>query len=404
MTVLQFLLVGALGLVATAGLLFASLPPVPADAPEAGEEVVYDHAYDAPIGAANEIFVEMLNSLGLPGASVSVGVGGAVVWSRAAGYADVAERRPWTLQTASRIGSVSKSVTSLAVGKLVERGVLDLDASIGQYALPFPAYPITPRQLATHTSGIRHYDLGLGFGVLPSAEMLSNTHYASVNDALQIFADSPLLFEPGTGFNYSTYGYTLLSAVIEAASGAAFVDVIADEVFTPLGMRHTTPEFQDLTGFETASYYTSFAGKLMNAPEVDHSNKWAGGGLLSTPTDLVRMANALMFESFLKPETVEMLLTPQRLRNGEVNEQNYAIGWRVDTINFVSGDADVASYQAVHHGGTSNGASAFLVMFPDLGIAVAMTTNALTLDRSTFVISAYRIAKRFIEFLGEPGA
>jgi CubicO group peptidase (beta-lactamase class C family) len=390
----------ALGLVSAGAIaFFSAVVPLPKDFLDAGEEIVQDESLLPPITESNELIVEMLSENKLPGLSISVAVGGDVVWSRAIGYADLPSKRPLTTKTSMRIGSVSKSVTSLALGKLIEQGKLDLDATIEQLAIDFPtkSYPITPRQLATHTAGIRHYTSGIG--PLPSAEMLSNEHYDSVSDSLSIFADSSLLFEPGSGFSYSTYGYTLLSAVIEKASGAPYVETMASEVFEPLQMNHTTPEFQDLAATEVATYYLSLFGNLIDTPETDHSNKWAGGGLLSTPTDLVTMGNALLYGNYLRSETLELLFTPQALENGEINEQNYGIGWRIDDINFVNDDDSVTTFQAIHHGGRSNGAGAFMILFPAEGVVVAITSNGLSPSGSELGTLAFRIGKRFIDFI-----
>jgi len=398
MQIWQIVLLGILGVVAAAGVVFVSIPNVPSDVLEQGEEIVFDHSFLTPIESSNELLNEMVSGIGLPGVSVSVGIGGETVWSRAIGYANISEKRPMTTSTASRIGSVSKSVTSLAVGKLMEQGLLDLDAPLDQYSIQFPQQPsnITSRHLVTHTSGIRHYQPGVG--PFPSDEMLSNIHYETVTDSLEMFSESPLLFEPGAGFNYSTYGYTLLSAVIESASGKPYLNYMDSEIFRPLQMTHSIPELKNLDGTDVASYYISMAGKIIDAPEVDNSNKWAGGGLLSTPTDLINMTHALFYDDFLQPETLELLFTPQLLKNGEVNEQNYGMGWRIDDVNFANDEDELVSFKVIHHGGTSNGANAFLIIFPKEGVAVAMTTNALAMERSEFFSTAYRIAKRFIDF------
>ena len=399
MSTTKIALLVVLGLITTGTIAFMSaVTPLPQNYLEVGEEIVANEAYAAPISESNEILLEMFSELALPGVSISVGVDGEVVWSRTAGYADLNSQTPLSTETSMRIGSVSKSITSLAVAKLLEQGLLDLDAPIENYGVQFPskAFPITARHLATHTAGIRHYKPGIG--PLPSSEMLSNEHYDSVSESLSIFQDSPLLFQPGTDFSYSTYGYTLLSAAIEAVSGSTFVDYIQDEVLSQLQMTHTTPEFKFDLGVEQASYYVSMFGKLMEAPESDHSNKWAGGGLLSTPSDLVSMGNNLLFGDFLRDDTLELLFTPQPLSNGEINEQNYGIGWRIDEFNLVESDDSVTTLLAYHHGGTSNGANAFLILFPEQSVVVAIATNGHPWDQSEFRSAAFWIAKAFIDF------
>jgi CubicO group peptidase (beta-lactamase class C family) len=176
--------------------------------------------------------------------------------------------------------------------------------------------------------------------------MLNRQRYASVTDALEIFGDDPLLYEPGTGFQYSTHGYTLLSAVLEGAAGQPYLAFMDRAVFTPLGMEHTGPDDGTASDPQPAVPYhrDRLIDRLLGGwlepryarpPLADPSYKWAGGGLLSTATDLVRMANALMSYEFLDSAAVERLWTPQRLADGSMNPQRYGIGWRIVVRRFL---------------------------------------------------------------------
>src|SRR2546426_9120253 len=148
----------------------------------------------------------------IPGVQVAVAVNGKLVWSEGCGYADAERQQPVTRETQFRIGSVSKPLTATAVVLLYERGKLDLDAPVQRYVPSFPdkGYPITTRQLAGHLAGIRHYR---------GDEFVLNRRFGSVGEGLTIFQDDSLLFPPGTRFSYSSYGWNLISAVIEGAAG-----------------------------------------------------------------------------------------------------------------------------------------------------------------------------------------
>ncbi|HEX9129737.1 MAG TPA: serine hydrolase domain-containing protein, partial [Gemmatimonadaceae bacterium] len=152
----------------------------------------------------------------LPGLQIAVAVNGRVIWSAGFGYADRELRKAVARTTMFQIGSISKTLTGDAVALLVEEHKLDLDAPIQRYVPSFPEkrWPITARELAGHQSGIRHYRRD------GHAENYTTTHYPTVLSSLVMFAGDSLEFEPGTRFGYSTYGYTLLSAAIESASGA----------------------------------------------------------------------------------------------------------------------------------------------------------------------------------------
>ncbi len=147
---------------------------------------------------------------GIPGLSLTVAVDGKIMYSEGFGYADLEERVPVWPTTKFRIGSISKPLTATALMQLVEAGKLELDAPVQKYvpSLPEKGAVITTRMLAGHLAGIRHYQ-GDEFNI--------QRHYANVLDGVNIFENDPLVSPPGTKFNYSSYGYNLLSAVVESA-------------------------------------------------------------------------------------------------------------------------------------------------------------------------------------------
>lgn len=342
------------------GLALSTLVPCAAGAqiPRLAEVHADDNLLDA-VTAAREAVHAIIEEEGIPGASVAVSVGGRVVWSEGFGWADIEQGVPVTPLTRFRVGSVSKSMTAAAIGLLVERGQLDLDAPVQTYVPDFPEkrWPVTTRQLGGHVAGVRHYR---------GTEMMSGRLYPTVASGLEIFADDTLLFEPGTDYSYSSYGWNLLSAVIEGASGRSFLPYMRDEVFEPLELRHTVPDHNDsIIAHRTEFYERPGSGALINAPYVDNSYKWAGGGFLSTPEDLVRFGNAHLEPGFLQTETLDLLFTPQTLRDGE--STNYGIGWRSGTQE----DGD----RTISHSGGSVGGTTLLLMIPEHRLVVAGVVN-----------------------------
>jgi serine beta-lactamase-like protein LACTB len=310
----------------------------------------------AAIAQARELVRARLDSI--PGISVAVARDGHIIWSEGFGWADLEQRVPVTPATEFRIGSISKSLTSAAVGLLVQEGKLDLDAPVQRYVPSFPVkrWPITTRQLAGHLAGIRHYR---------GDEFLLNRHYDSVVQSLDIFEDDTLLFEPGTKFSYSSYGWNLVSAVVEAASGDAFLHFMRTRVFEPLRLARTMPEFPDSIIPHRTRYYDRAGGHWLNSPAVDNSYKWAGGGFLSTPEDLVTYASALLAPGFLRAETLRLLFTSQRTTAGALT--GYGVGW------YVSRDPRLGPVYS--HGGGSVGGTSFLAIYPDSRLVVAITAN-----------------------------
>jgi serine beta-lactamase-like protein LACTB, mitochondrial len=332
---------------------------------------------DAAIAKARSLIDHEMARTLAPAVSVAISRGGRLVWSDAIGCADVELQVPVTTTTRLRIGSVSKPLTSAAIGLLVEQGRLDLDAPVQRYVPDFPvkAWPITTRELAGHLAGIRHYDGG-EFGI--------RDHYASVRAGLAIFEKDALLFEPGTRFSYSSYGWNLIAAVIEGASGERFLDFMQKHVFGPAGLAHTSADDPAPIVPQRGRFYTrDAAGVIVNAEFVDNSYKWAGGGFLSTAEDLVAYANVLLEGRLLRPETLRLLWTSQKTKDGK--ETGYGIGWDVGR--------DPKGRLRIAHSGGAQGGTAYLVIYPESRVAAAMIVNS---DES-FTGQTPRIAEMFLE-------
>src|SRR5881398_2824331 len=315
-------------------------------------------AYAATVARAHALVCDKLAGR-IAGLQVAVGVDGKLVWSEGFGYADVARKIPVTAETQFRIGSVSKPLTATAVALLYEQGKLDLDTPVQRYVPSFPdkGYPITTRQLAGHLAGIQHYR---------DDEFLLNRHFNTVLDGLTIFQGDSLLFPPGTKFFYSTYGWNLISAVVQGAAGQDFLSYMGRNVFRPLGMTHTAPDRADsLIPNRTLFYERGPDGGFVPAPTVDNSYKWAGGGFVSTAEDLVKFGSALLKPGFLRAETLELLFTSQQTDRGEPT--GYGIGWFVST--------DSLGHRWVFHGGGSVGGTTVFGVDRDSRIVVAITSN-----------------------------
>ena len=324
-------------------------------------------AEPAAIVAARALLDSVMEAHAIPGLSVAVGMGSQVLWSEGFGFSDLTHGVTVTSLTKFRVGSVSKPITAAAIGVLLEEGALDLDAPVQTYVPSFPEkrYPVTTRLLAGHIGGMRHYQ---------GAENLSSVRYPTVAAGLAIFQDDPLINEPGTEYSYSSYGWNLISAVIEGASGEPFLEYMDRVVFEPLGMRNTIAGHTDLIiPHRTRFYSTTAEGEVVNAPFVDNSYKWAGGGFLSTPEDLLIFANAHLSAEFLEAETLELLFASQRLRSGE--ETGYGIGWGTSTND--------RGERIISHTGGSVGGRTVLTANRDTGVIVAIVANLSSAPMST---------------------
>ena len=289
----------------------------------------------------------------IPAVTIAVLSADRLVYSRAFGSADLENSVAATPETLIRTASIAKPITAVAAMTLVESGKLQLDAPVQTYCAPFPTkqWPITTRQLLAHTSGIRHYNPG---------EMESTRHYQWMSDGFAIFAADPLLFRPGTGYQYSTYGYTVVGCAIEGAAALRFQDYVAQQVLARAGMTHTSVDDVFDIVPHRARGYQLMNGELKNASLMDSSYKIPGGGYLTTAEDLVRFAQALLDGRLLKPATLAQMwtATPQSGKEG------YGLGFTVrDGGKFV------------WHTGGQPGTSTELFIIPDRHFALALLAN-----------------------------
>lgn len=339
---------------------------------------------------------EARSTSGLPSLSAAVARTDGLDWAGASGWADIDRRQAAGVASRYRTGSIAKPITAVAMMRLAEAGALDLDAPGAEVVsgLPPGLAPLTARQLASHTGGVRHYSpMPWGWWWPGWFEANSQRHYPSVEAGLALFADDRLRFAPGAGFQYSTFGYSLLSRLLEGASGRPFPALLDAQVFGPAGMAGTAVDTPGAMP-DRVAFYVGEGGRYTAARPVDSSFRIAGGGLVSTPTDLARFGVAVQDGRLLSAESIQRMWTVQPLADGSANPQNYALGWRVDesTRLFVDG----RPLQVVHHGGTQAGAAAFLLLVPEQGLAVAVMANSSD-GRAQVQDTALRLAQELVQ-------
>lgn len=321
----------------------------------------------------------------LPGLSVAVGIDGEIVWAEGFGWADLEQRVPVAPRVRFRIGHASKALTSAAVGVLLERGRMRLDDEIQTYVPDFPKkeWPITLRQLMGHIAGVRHYQ--------SEADYMPSSHCERASEGLPRFASHPLLFEPETQYRYSTYGWVLVSAAVEAAAGEPFPAFMRRQVFEPLGMTDTTFDvgIQPMPDRATF-YYPRFSGDTSSgsklAQPVDYSCFAGAGAFLSTPSDLVRFGIALGAGGLLRRSTAATLQMPQLLASGQ--KADYGLGWSLQTVPLAGEPTPVAGHASL----TLLGGSTSFLTFPERRMVVAVTSNTSRAETRSI---ALRIAEVF---------
>ncbi|MEZ5291008.1 MAG: serine hydrolase domain-containing protein [Vicinamibacterales bacterium] len=325
----------------------------------------------------------VLSDQNVPGLSVAVGAEGGLVWAEGFGWADLDRRSVVGPDTRFRLGTASTVLTSAAAGLLVDDGLLRLDDGIGTAVPDFPATepPITLRQVMGHLAGLRT-DGG-------DESPLLGAHCQRPADAFPAFGARPLLADPGSRFRISRYGWIVVSAAVERASGEPFLRFARKRVFEPLGMHDTTPDEASRTAPEQAtSYFPRFAADLQYGLDpmrpIDLSCYSGAGVFVSTPSDLVRFGLAVQGGRLLRPETVSLLQTPQRTTTGE--DTGYGLGWQLQRTAIAGAEALVAG----HDGDLLGGMVASFVTVSPRGLVVAVTSNSSYVDTHGLALTLAR--------------
>lgn len=299
----------------------------------------------------------------IPGMTVAIWHAGRIVYSEGFGLADLENDVKATTDTEYRTASMGKTITAAAIMQLAEQGRLDLHADIRKYC-DFPAkrWPITTEELLSHTSGIRHYG-----GPNGQAESFSTFHYKTIEDSTRPFRDDPISFEPGSEFLYSTYGYVVAGLVLEGVVKQPYLAYMK-HFFQRYGMDHTRDDDPGAVIPHRAAGYIIENGSLQNATHVDMSNRMPAGGFLTTAPDLARFAGLLAEGRIVKPETLRLMMTPTRLKDGSTC--NYGLG-----LSLWPDVSDPAKVIVGAHGGSSPGAAGMLYIEPRERLAVVFLTN-----------------------------
>jgi len=322
-------------------------------------EISAQQQFSKATAKAHNLGEALLQTSGLPGLSIAVIKDGKIIYAEGFGFADIENKVRVTTKTQFRTASVAKAITATAIGKLLQENKLQPDAVVQKYVPSFAVknYPVTVRQLAGHIAGMPHYN---------DSDRQEKRFYPTVADGLTVFAHEPLKAEPGTTYSYSTHGYTLLSAVIEGASGKSYLDYMKQQIFLPLGMLSTGPDLRASPSPTMSTLYNMDGDHVVKEgqPE-DPSYKWAGGGLITTPTDLVKMAHGYL-NGFLKPAIVDTLFKTQFLKSG--TPTLVGIAWRTSQ--------NVDGRMVRDHAGSMGGARSVIAIYPNEKMAIAIMTNA----------------------------
>lgn len=334
---------------------------------------------EPPAGAArvaDVLLQAVAEASGVPGMSAAVVDHGRLVWTGTAGFRDLEQSLPVVSETAFRLASVSKLVTATAAIRLHDHGQLDLDTPVGSLVDYLdPSWPaMTPRQLAAHTSGLPHYQ--------DVDENRGGRSFESVEDAVGVFNGRDLLSPPGEQYAYSSWGFTLLSAVVEQASGSPFLDYVATQVTAGLDI---VPDTGPIGPADTVAYEVE-SGRPVRAAPHNYSYSWGGAGFRASASAVALFGDRVMTAGFLSDEARAAMWTPATTTNGEAvmhGLSRVAFGWRIGS--------SIDGEQMVHHAGIAIGARSALLTYPERRVSVALLSNASwtsSIERTAELVAA----------------
>lgn len=312
----------------------------------------------------------------IPGASIAVIKNGKIIKTKGYGVASVEFNVPVTTETVFEIGSVSKQITAAGIMLLVEDGKVNLDEKISKYLpnTPDSWKNVTVRNLLTHTAGIKSYS--------SIAEGFELSKRNKVDNFIKLLSTYPLDFETGTDYVYSNTGYSLLSYIIESASGKSYWDFMRERIFRPLGMNKTAdrdPKFiipNRAVGYEWQN--NGLVGRDGNLTDL-----FGAGAIVSTITDLAKWDLALRNDTLLKKESKTQMWTPLTFTNGKTYPYGFAFRF-----------SDIRGHKLIAHSGQTAGFGASISRYVDDDITVIALTNLGENGMGTLI--AQGVAKFYI--------
>lgn len=311
--------------------------------------------------------------------------GNGETWMFGAGVSDIPSNQPFEPATKTRIASITKPMTAIAVMQLYENGLVDIDKPIQQYLPDFPEKEegvITVKNLLQHTAGIGGYK--------SDKEQENTKQYSSLEHAMAIFKDRSLISVPGEEFSYSTYGYVILGALIEKVSGKSYEQYLRENIWFKAGMTNTGIESANTDLPKLSSiYHRNSKSKISEAKRTNLSDRMPGGGVYSTVSDMLLFGDAVLNHSLVSESTLSVMIEDAKVKK---DGSGYGLGWYLYGVNPKYGNV-------FGHTGAQTGSSAFLMLLPEeqTSIIVLSNTSGAMNKVSEIAVKLFDLAHQFSE-------
>ena len=324
-----------------------------------------------------------------PGFSISVMKGGAFIYSKGFGLANLEIPTPATPHHVYHVGSVTKQFTAAALALLAQEGKLSFDDRLSKFIPEFPrAADVTLAQMLHHTSGIGNYTNQPRPQDFQQAARLDYDNPALLKAMIDLTKPA-YVFEPGTDWAYSNTAYVLLGLIVEKVSGESCVSFYKRRLFDPAGMTQTAVDnMADVVPYRASGYsgHPGSSTAFDNTSYISMTFPGAAGNIRSTTEDLCRWHLALFGGRIVSPESLAAMIKPGRLNNGALplaamkpgpkTPLKYGFGLQTD---------DFDGHVMIGHNGGINGFITTLHSFPKEGVTVAILINGDPSGRPTFM-------------------
>lgn len=322
------------------------------------------HAANAQTKAAQlQKIMQTYHGYNMFDGAVLVAENGKVIYKQAFGLAN----REWnianTTDTKFMLGSVSKSITAMLMMIQVQKGLIDLDKTIADYIPEFSktnGSRITIRQMLSHSSGMPNYDIMKDFFPRISRQNFSREEY------IKLYMDSALVFEPGTNYYYSSWGYFTLGYIMEKVTGKSYAELMKADIFDKLGMSSSGSYYHTQVIPKRATGYDYSLGGYTSADFRDQSNTMGTGDLYSTVEDLFKLHIAISNNTLLNKKNTEEMFTPG------IRPWRYGFGWFNQNFKYTPTDSVFANY----HLGMTEGFLSFFIRIPSTNSLVVFLCNS----------------------------
>lgn len=325
-------------------------------------------AIGAPDSAKiNQILETALHDYRLASITAEVRVGGDIVYAKSLGYADLENDVPATPQGLYAIGSITKSLTSFTILNLVGQGKLQLSSKLGDVLPDYngPARVVTILQLLTHTSGIPDY---AGDSALPLFGDARKEY--TEQGVVDLFRSKPLVFKPGTRWQYSNSGYYVLSLVIEKVTGKSYGEAVQEILLKPFGLSQIMlGRLTPIIPKRVIGYTINSQGQMENALTCDSVLPLGAGAYIASAGDLTRYVADLFSNSV--PAAVHQMM---------FHGISLADGTNINYLPAALEETNFYGHKKFAHGGGYWGFRAHIAYYPEDKVAIAVLTNTDSLE------------------------